>query len=111
MAGSIRPGATAIGADAAGSQRLRRWVVAIGLLVVLANVATDAFDQWRAYTFAVADAARELENTARILAAQTEGTLKTVDVLLHDIAASYPRIAAMMRDGDTDAQLAGRVEG
>ena len=91
--------------------RLRRWVVLLGVLFIVANCATDAYDQWRAYHFAIADTSRELVNTARILAGQTEGTLKTVDVLLRDVADSYARIDPTARIHDIDAALAGRVEG
>src|SRR5438445_4655600 len=98
-------------ADSARAERLRRWVILLGILFIIANVATDAYDQWRAYHFAIDDTSRELVNTARILAGQTEGTLKSVDVLLRDVADGYLHMDTTARIRDIDAVLAGRVEG
>src|SRR6266705_5691819 len=98
-------------ADSTRAERLRRWVILLGILFIVANVATDAYDQWRAYRFAVDDTSRELVNTARILAGQTEGTLKSVDVLLRDVADGYLHTDPTARIRDIDAALAGRVEG
>ena len=98
-------------ADSAPAERLRRWVILLGILFIVANVATDAYDQWRAYQFAVDDTSRELVNTARILAGQTEGTLKSIDVLLRDVADGYLHMDTTARIRDIDAALAGRVEG
>ena len=71
--------------DTTRPARLRRWVIAIGVIAIVGNAAIDAFNQWRAYQFEVADTGRELVNTARILAAQSVGSLNTVDVLLRDV--------------------------
>ena len=99
------------GTDTTRPARLRRWVIAIGVIAIVGNAAIDAFNQWRAYQFEIADTGRELVNTARILAAQAVGSLKTVDVLLRDVAAGYPRLAAMTQPGDINAALAGRIQG
>jgi PAS domain S-box-containing protein len=98
-------------ADSTRAKRLRRWVILLGVLFIVANCVTDAYDQWRAYRFAVDDASRELVNTARILASQAEGTLKSVDVLLRDVADGYAHMDTTARIRDIDAVLAGRVEG
>jgi PAS domain S-box-containing protein len=97
--------------DPTRPERLRRWVVALGVAAIVANLGIDAFNQWRSYRFAIDDANRELLNDARILAAQTEGTLKTVDVLLREAAESYANDAAAASPGAVDAVLAGRVQG
>ena len=55
-------------ADGTRPERLRRWVILLGVLFIVANCATDAYDQWRAYRFAIDDTNRELVNTAGILA-------------------------------------------
>ena len=102
---------SASSADSAPAERLRRWVILLGILFIIANVATDAYDQWRAYQFAVDDTSRELVNTTRILAGQTEGTLKSIDVLLRDVADGYLHMDTTARIRDIDAVLAGRVEG
>ena len=98
-------------ADSVRAERLRRRVIFLGALFIVANIATDARDQWRAYWFTIADADRELLNTARILGGYTEGTLRSVDVLLRDVSESYSRIDPTARIPDVDAALAGRVEG
>jgi len=98
-------------ADSTRAERLRRWVILLGILFIVANVGTAAYDQWRAYRFAVDDTSRELVNTARILAAQTEGTVKSVDVLLPDVADNDLHTDPTARIRDIDAALAGRVEG
>src|SRR5437868_3421091 len=98
-------------ADSTRTEHLRRWIILLGILFIVANVGTDAYDQWRAHRFAVDDASRELVNTARILAGQTEGTLKSVDVLLRDVADGYLHLDTTARIRDIDAALAGRVEG
>ena len=96
--------------DTTRPARLRRWVIAIGVIAIVGNSAIDAFNQWRAYRFEVADTGRELVNTARILAAQAEGSLKTVDVLLRDVAAGYPRFAAMTQPGEIKAAIQRGIE-
>jgi PAS domain S-box-containing protein len=98
-------------ASAIRPERLRRWVVVLGVLAILGNAGTDAYNQWRAYRFAIADTSRELVNAAGILAAQTQGTVKIVDVLLRDVVDGYPRLKPAAPPGDLNAFLAGRVEG
>src|SRR5438309_3047595 len=92
-------------ADSAPAERLRRWVILLGVLFIVANCATDAYDQWRAYRFAIDDTNRELVNTAGILAGQAEGTLKAVDVLLREVADGYSHMDATARIRDIDAAL------
>src|SRR5438105_15121711 len=87
-------------ADSAPAERLRRWVILLGILFIVANVATDAYDQWRAYQFAVDDTSRELVNTTRILAGQTEGTLTSIHALLRYGADGSPHM-------DTTARIRG----
>jgi PAS domain S-box-containing protein len=96
-------------ADFTRPERLRRWVVVLGILAIVANAATDVYDQWRAYRFTIANTSRELVNSARILAGQTAGTFKTVDVL--HVAEGYPHLSATQGNGDVNALLAGRVQG
>ena len=55
-------------AESTRAEGLRRWVILLGVLFIVANCATDAYDQWRAYRFAIDDTNRELVNTAGILA-------------------------------------------
>ena len=92
------------------AERLRRWVVVIGVLAIVVNLAIVAYTQWRSYRFAVEDNSRELTNDARILAAQAEGTFKAVDVLLREVVDGHMRGRnATVRD--VDALLTARAQG
>src|SRR4051812_22500863 len=82
--------------------RLRRWVVVLGIVAVGANVAAAAYDTWRSYQITVEDAKRELANVSRILAAQTAGNLRTIDVLLRDTVEWYAREGARAAPGAVD---------
>ncbi|MFO1205947.1 MAG: ATP-binding protein [Burkholderiales bacterium] len=108
----MRDSAAVAGAFAAATRaaRLRRWVVVIGLFAIVANVAVSAYDQWSSYRFAVANNSRELVNAARILAAQTAGSLKTVDVLLRDTADWYLHRGSKATL-EAEAALAARADG
>jgi PAS domain S-box-containing protein len=70
-------------------KRLRRGVILLGVIVVLAIGGSSAYDVWRSYTYAVAANDRELANTANALAEQTAWTLQAVDLLLLDTARWY----------------------
>src|SRR6266542_970198 len=98
--------------DAIRPERLRRWVIVLGVFAILANVGTDAYNQWRSYHVTVTNTGRELVNAARILAAQAQGTVQIVDVLLRDVAAGgFLDVGSMPPSGDINARLAGRVQG
>jgi len=92
------------------SVRLHRWVLVIGVIVIAANAVAAAYDAWRSYRNSIAGTGRELVNTARLLAAQTAGTLQSVDVLLRDAADWYEREAGM-HPAAIDVELATRAEG
>jgi PAS domain S-box-containing protein len=91
-------------------RRLRRWVVVIGVFAIVANLGVDAYALWRSYRFTLEDNSRELANNARILAAQTEGTLKAVDVLLRE-AVDGRRRGATAPPADLNALLTTRAQG
>jgi PAS domain S-box-containing protein len=91
-------------------RRLRRWVIVIGVFAIVANLAIDAYTQWRSYRATLEDNSRELTNNARILAAQTEGTLKAVDVLLRE-AVDGRRRGAPVPPADLNALLTSRAQG
>ncbi|HVO89762.1 MAG TPA: ATP-binding protein [Casimicrobiaceae bacterium] len=97
--------------DSVRPERLRRWVVVVGVLAITANLAIDAYNQWRSYHSAIENNSRELVNYARILAAQTESTLKTVDLLLREVADGYQQRNGVAPPSDVNALLAGRIEG
>jgi hypothetical protein len=80
------------GARFRASERLRRWVIVV-VVAILANLAIDAYNPWRSYRFVVDDVSQEVVNFARILAAQTEGTLKSVDVPMREVGEAYSQEA------------------
>ena len=90
--------------------QLRRWVLVIGVIVIVANASTAAYDAWRSYRASLADTRRELVNTARMLAAQTAGTLQAVDVILRDVADWYERAGTTQPTGIA-TELEARAEG
>jgi PAS domain S-box-containing protein len=69
--------------------RLRRLIIAVGVLVIVAFAASSACDAWRTYEQSVTATDRELTNLARALAEQGARSLQTVDVVLRDTAAWY----------------------
>lgn len=70
-------------------RRLRRGVVAFGLLIILAFSGSSAFDAWRSYRYSLTATHRELGNMANALAEQTAWSLQSVDLLLLDTARWY----------------------
>ena len=92
------------------SRRLSRWVIGIGVVAIAANGGTAVYDAWRAYRGSISDTSRELVNTARILAAQTAGTLQAVDVLLRDTADWY-EIDGKTAPPGVASELTTRAEG
>src|SRR5262249_51838275 len=92
------------------SAPLRRWVVVIGIVAIVANACAAVFDAWRSYRNSIADSGRELVNTAHLLAAQTAGTLQSVDVLLRDVADWYEPVGNTQSIQIT-TELAARAAG
>ena len=88
---------------------LRTYVLAIGVLALVANAAVAAYDVWWSYRTSIADTSRELLNTARLLSAQTAGTLEAIDVLLRDTASWY-RDASASEPSGIFPELAARAE-
>jgi PAS domain S-box-containing protein len=97
--------------DSVRPERLRLWVIVVGVLAIVANLGLDAFNQWRSYESAIDNNSRELVNYARILSAQTQSTLKTVDVLLREVAQGSMHPNGIALPSDVNALLAGRIEG
>src|SRR5215470_972711 len=107
MATQSQEGASVTGS--ARTERLRRWVVVIGVLAIVVSLAIVAYTQWRSYRFALEDNSRELTNDARILAAQAEGTLNAVDVLLREVVDGHLR-GANATARDVDELLTARAQ-
>ncbi len=103
---------TTLSADTTQAARLRRWVVIVGVVAMVANAGAAAFDAWRSYRQTIGDTRRELENAARILAAQIGDSFRTIDVLLRDTADWYSHGGALTTGRDAiDAALTSRAEG
>ena len=62
--------------------RLGSRIVAIGVALIIAFVASSAFDAWRRYRQSLAAVDRDLASLARAIAEQTAHSFQTVDVLL-----------------------------
>lgn len=76
-------------ADATPAARLRFWIVAIGVLVIVCFAGSSAYDSWHSYNHVISANKRELGNLAKALAEQTGDTLQTSDLLLRDTVAWY----------------------
>ena len=96
--------------DAMRAGRLRWWIVGIGVLALAALAVSSAFDVWRSYHQNISAIHRELDNTAKTLAEQAEGSVQLADLLLRETAAWYQN----ERPGSgsaADAKLAARAAG
>ena len=63
---------------------LRRSIVVVGLVLILAFAASWAFDVWRSYGQSLAAVDRELGNLARALAAEAARRFQSIEVVLRD---------------------------
>lgn len=91
--------------------RLRRRIIAIGALVIIAFVTLAAYDTWRSYRESVEDTSRELGNLAKALAEQNARSFQTVDVLLRDTAQWYSDVGYALPPDAIDAALAKGAAG
>jgi PAS domain S-box-containing protein len=92
-------------------QRLRRGIVALGVLVVLAFAASSAYDAWRAYQNALSAVEREMANESKTLAEQTAWFFQAVDLLLEDTARWYQSDGVGMAPQRIDEVLSNRASG
>jgi PAS domain S-box-containing protein len=70
-------------------KRLRRRIVLLGVLIIMAFAGSSAYDAWRSYHSTLASTHREITNVATALAEQTAWTFQAVDLLLLDTARWY----------------------
>ena len=63
---------------------LRRSIVVVGVVLILAFAASWAFDVWRSYGQSLAAVDRELGNLARALAAEAARRFQSIEVVLRD---------------------------
>ncbi len=91
--------------------RLRRLIVAGGVLLVAAFTASAAYDGWRLHQQIMSATERELGNLAKALAAQGARSLESVDVLLRDTASWYQVAGGQLPPEAIEAALASRAVG
>jgi PAS domain S-box-containing protein len=99
-AGAARP---------SGASRLRRSIVAIGVVSLCAIVVSSAYDVWRSYHRVVADVHREITNAGKALAEQLEGSLQSIDVVLRATADWYATLPRDTRGQVIEEGLAQRA--
>jgi PAS domain S-box-containing protein len=87
-------------ADPIRAAQLRRWIIAVGILVLAAFAGSSAYDAWRSYRQIVNDTHRSLDGLAKALAEQAEGSLRNTDLLLRETKAGYAA-----ERGKTDPQM------
>ncbi|MET0230362.1 MAG: hypothetical protein ABW186_05460, partial [Rhodanobacteraceae bacterium] len=92
-------------------RRLRRRVVALGVLVILAFAGSSVYDILLSYRHALLTTDREISNVATALAGQTSWTWQTVDLLLHETARWYRDDVPEIPAERIDDVLANRVSG
>jgi PAS domain S-box-containing protein len=101
-------------AKAAGSTRftrLRRRIVVLGVLVILAFAGSSVYDAWRSYGNTLAATHREIGNVATALAEQTAWTFQGIDLMLLDTARWYQNVRLEMAPERLDEVLANRTAG
>jgi len=92
-------------------RRLRRRVVTLGVLVILAFAGLSVYDILLSYRHALSTTNREIGNVANALAGQTSWTWQTVDLLLRETARWYRDDVPEIPAERIDEVLANRVSG
>ena len=104
------PASASLFAGATRAARLRLWIIVAGVLAIAAFVGSSAYDAWRSYNGDISATRRELDNMAKTLAEQAEGSLQLVDLLLRETATWYAT-ERPAPSGAADAKLAARATG
>jgi signal transduction histidine kinase/ActR/RegA family two-component response regulator len=81
---------------AKSTQKLRRLIIATGVLLIASLTGSAAYDGWRLRQQLMAGTNRELGNLARALADESARSLLAVDVLLRDTATWYEQSATKL---------------
>ena len=98
-------------ADPMRFKRLRRRVVFLGVLVVVAFAGASAYDAWRSYKSTLSATHREITNVAAAFAEQTAWTFQGVDLLLRDTARWYENDRTKIAPERLNEILANRSSG
>jgi len=91
--------------------RLRRRIVATGVVLVAAFTASAVYDSWRLHQQINLANERELGNLAKALAEHGSRNLQAVDLLLRDTADWYETVGRYQEPDAISAALAARVVG
>ncbi|TXI17308.1 MAG: response regulator [Roseateles sp.] len=89
--------------------RLRRGIVAVGAGVILAFIASTAYDAWRLHQQVTQATTRELGNLARALSEEAERSLQAVDLLLTDTALWYQAAGSQLSNAEIEPALRARA--
>ena len=92
-------------------ERLASRIVAVGAVLIVAFVASSAFDACRLYRQSLAVIDRELASLARAIAEQTAHSFQTVDVLLRDTRDWYVAEGAALAPPRIHESLVSRAAG
>ena len=92
-------------------QRLRVWILALGVIVILAFAGSSVYDAWRSYDNSLAATDRELGELANALAEQTALAWQAIDLLLRDTAGWYQSEGRQLTPEQLNEDLATRVSG
>jgi PAS domain S-box-containing protein len=91
--------------------RLRRRIVAAGVLLIAACIGSASYDGWRLHQQIMLANERELGNLAKALAEQSLRSMQAVDVVLRDTASWYGASSGDFGPGMVSPGLASRTVG
>ncbi|WP_052810516.1 ATP-binding protein [Variovorax paradoxus] len=93
------------------TERLRRRIVAAGVLLIAACIGSAGYDGWRLHQQIMLANERELGNLAKALAEQSLRSMQAVDVVLRDTASWYGAASGDFGPGEVSPGLASRTVG
>jgi PAS domain S-box-containing protein len=93
------------------ADRLRRRIVAAGVLLIAACIGSASYDGWRLHQQIMLANERELGNLAKALAEQSLRSMQAVDVVLRDTASWYAASSGDFDPGGVSPGLASRTVG
>jgi PAS domain S-box-containing protein len=93
------------------ADRLRRRIVAAGVLLIAACIGSAGYDGWRLHQQIMLANERELGNLAKALAEQSLRSMQAVDVVLRDTANWYAAESGDFGPGEVSPGLASRTVG
>jgi PAS domain S-box-containing protein len=97
--------------ESARARQLRRRIITVGVLALVALAVLPSYDIWRSYGRTLDENNRELANLAIALAGKADSSLRSVDLLLRDTAGWYATAGAVgpAAINETLARRAARI--